>query len=72
MFRGQPEQFFHELSDGGGPYSSAVFEHVQPKPHEFRTLDEVAQVIEECKPPQMPEDPWEHSYACLEWFARWT
>jgi hypothetical protein len=20
----------------------------------------------------MPKDPWEHLYACLEWFARWT
>ncbi len=45
---------------------------VQPKPHEFRTLDEAAQAIEECKPPQMPEDSWEHLTVCLEWFARWT
>jgi nucleoid DNA-binding protein len=62
--------FFAELHNG--PSIPALFEHVQPKPHEFRTLDEAAQVIEECKPPQMPEDPWEHLYACLEWFARWT
>jgi hypothetical protein len=20
----------------------------------------------------MPDDPWDHPYACLEWFARWT
>jgi hypothetical protein len=62
--------FFAELHNG--PSIPAMFEHVQPKPHEFRTLDEAAQVIEECKPPQMPEDPWQHPYACLEWFARWT
>ncbi len=62
--------FFAELHNG--PSIPAMFDHVQPKPHEFRTLDEAAQVIEECKPQQMPEDPWEHLYACLEWFARWT
>ena len=21
---------------------------------------------------EIPEDPWEHLYAYLEWFARWT
>jgi nucleoid DNA-binding protein len=62
--------FFNELQNG--PSIPAMFIHVQPKPHEFRTLDEAAQVIKECKPPQMPDDPWDHPYACLEWFARWT
>jgi nucleoid DNA-binding protein len=62
--------FFNELQNG--PSVRAMFNHVQPKPHEFRTLDEAAHVIKECKPPQMPDDPWDHPYACLEWFARWT
>ena len=54
------------------PAVPAMFKRTQPQSHELRPLDEAAQVIEECKPPQMPEDPWEHPYACLEWFARWT
>jgi hypothetical protein len=49
-----------------------MFLVARPKFHEPRPLDEARQVIEECKPPQMPDDPWDHPYACLEWFARWT
>jgi hypothetical protein len=50
----------------------AVFKHARPQSHEPRPLDEAAQVIEECAPEEMPDDSWEHLYACLEWFARWT
>ncbi len=63
--------FFNELSDTA-PGSSALFKRTQPQSHELRPLDEAAQVIEECAPEKMPEDPWDHLYACLEWFARWT
>ena len=62
--------FFAELQNG--PSIPAVFKHARPQSHELRPLDEAPQVIEECKPQQMPEDSWEHLYACLEWFARWT
>ncbi len=64
--------FFHELSDTGGPFVRAEFKHAQPQSHELRPLDEAAQVIEECKPQQMPEEPWDHLYASLKWVARWT
>jgi hypothetical protein len=62
--------FFHELSDAGGPSIPAMFEHARPQPHEIRPLDET--IIEECKPQEMPEEPFEHLYACIAWFARWT
>ena len=65
---GNLSNFFHER----GPYSSAVFKHIQPQSQELRPLDEAAQVIEESAPVEIPEDPWEHLYAYLEWFARWT
>jgi nucleoid DNA-binding protein len=64
--------FFKELSDTGGPFVPAEFKRTRPKPHELRPLDEAAQVIEKCAPEEMPDDSWEHLYACLEWFARWT
>jgi len=60
--------FFNELSDGR-PSISAVFKNVKPKPDERRPLSEADQVIEECTPAEVPEDPWG---AYLEWFARWT
>jgi hypothetical protein len=63
---------FHELSDGGGPYIPAMFKHARPRPHEFRPLNEAAQVIEEYSPKEMPEEPWAHLYACLDWFIYWT
>lgn len=63
--------FFKELSDTA-PGSSALFKRTQPQSHELRPLDQAAQVIEECAPEKMPDDPWDHLYASLEWFARWT
>jgi nucleoid DNA-binding protein len=62
--------FFEELRIG--PAIPAMFERARPKLHELRSLSEAAQVIEECAPEEMPEEPWEHLYACLDWFARWT
>jgi nucleoid DNA-binding protein len=62
--------FFDELSIG--PSIPAMFERARPKSHELRPLNEAAQVIEECAPKEMPEEPWGHLYACLEWFARWS
>jgi nucleoid DNA-binding protein len=62
--------FFDELH--AGPSILAVFESARPQFHELRPLDEAAQVIDECAPKEMPEDSWDHLYACLEWFARWT
>jgi nucleoid DNA-binding protein len=63
--------FFKELSDTA-PGSFALFKRTQPQSHELRPLDEAAQVIAECAPEKMPEEPWDHLYASLEWFARWT
>ncbi len=63
---------FSSPNFSNGPSIPAVFKHARPQSHELRPLDEAPQVIEECKPQQMPEDSWEHLYACLEWFARWT
>lgn len=51
------------------PGLSAVFKNAKPTPNERRPLSEADQVIEECRPADMPEDSWE---AHLEWFARWT
>jgi hypothetical protein len=63
--------FFDELRPVG--YSIlAMFERARPKSHERRPLNEAAQVIKECGPKEMPEEPWDHLYACLEWFVRWT
>jgi nucleoid DNA-binding protein len=62
--------FFAELQNG--PSIPAMFVLARPQSHELRPLDEAGQVIKECAPKEMPEDPWEHPYACLEWFARWT
>ena len=62
--------FFAELQNG--PSIPAMFKRTQPQSHEFRPLDEAAQVIKECAPEKMPEEPWDHLYASLEWFARWT
>ena len=64
--------FFNQLSAGASPSIHAMFARVKPKPDERRPLSEAARVIEECAPEEMPEDPWDHLYACLEWFARWT
>jgi hypothetical protein len=55
-----------------GPSIPAIFVLARPQSHELRPLDEAGQVIKECAPQEMPEEPWEHLYACLEWFARWT
>jgi nucleoid DNA-binding protein len=64
--------FFDELRTGAGPSIPAMFTHARPKPNEIRPLNEAAQVIEECKPKVMPEDSWDHLYACFEWFAYWS
>jgi len=62
--------FFNELRPS--PSIFAVFKNAKPKPDERRPLHEAAQVIEESAPEEMPEDSWDHLYACLEWFARWS
>jgi hypothetical protein len=62
--------FFAELQNG--PSIPAMFVVARPHTHELRPLDEARQVIEECKTPQMPDDSWDHLYACIEWFARWS
>jgi nucleoid DNA-binding protein len=59
--------FFDELRPN--PSVSAVFKNAKPKPDEHRPLSEADQVIEECRPADMPQDSWD---AYLEWFARWT
>jgi len=64
------ETFFDELRTG--PSIHATFQHTRPQPHELRPLNEAARVIEECAPKKMPEDSWDHLYACLEWFALWS
>jgi nucleoid DNA-binding protein len=64
--------FFDELRAGASRSVAAIFKRARPQPHELRPLSEAAQVIEECAPQQMPEDSWDHLYACLEWFARWS
>jgi nucleoid DNA-binding protein len=64
--------FFKYLSVPVGPSIAAVFKNTKPTPDERRPLSEAAQVIEECTPKEMPDDPWERLDACLEWFARWT
>jgi hypothetical protein len=46
-----------------------MFKNAKSKSDERRPLSEADQVIEECRPADMPEDSWD---ACLEWFARWT
>jgi nucleoid DNA-binding protein len=64
--------FFNQLSAGARLSIHAMFARVKPRPDERRPLSEAAQVIEECAPSEMPEDPRRHLDACLEWFARWT
>jgi len=64
--------FFRELRAGAGPSIPAMFKRAQPKPDEIRPLSEAAQVIAEWAPKEMPADSWDHLYACLEWFARWS
>jgi nucleoid DNA-binding protein len=59
--------FFDELCPS--PSISAVFKNAKPKHDERRPLNEADQVIEECRPAEIPEDSWD---AYLGWFARWT
>lgn len=68
------KNFFKELHASSGPRPSirAMFERARPLPDELRPLDEAARVIHECAPKEMPEDDWEHLYACIGWFARWS
>ena len=49
-----------------------MFARVKPTLEERRPLSEAAQVVKECAPEQMPEDPRHRFDACLKWFARWT
>lgn len=62
--------FFYYLRDS--PAITKVFKSVEPKPNEYRPLDEADDVIEECAPARMPKDPRKHLEVCLKWFARWT
>ncbi|MGB8845603.1 MAG: hypothetical protein WCC73_07965, partial [Terracidiphilus sp.] len=62
--------FFNELRPS--PSINAMFARAKPKPGERRPLSEAAQVIAECAPREMPEDPRRRLDACLEWFAPWT
>jgi nucleoid DNA-binding protein len=59
--------FFYYLRPS--PSISTVFKNTEPTPDERRPLSEADQVIEECRPADMPQDSWG---AYLEWFARWT
>jgi nucleoid DNA-binding protein len=64
--------FFKELRTGASRCVREELQRTRPQLHELRSLSEAAQVIAECRPQPMPEKPWDHLYACIAWFARWT